>query len=331
MSDCPHTPKYPDLASIPTLQEALSHCSIVENDEHVAKSRALTSADGQTTRLDSAFWSGLTEAQKTAVVAHERAHPAIGMQIDCEGCADKVGGFYMRAWGYAPEIVKHSFSTLRAVRPSHQGNIAENAAKGAQAAERGLASRGLLGKSSTSMSSALLQLRTPAPSRAPRATQGGTVLGSTSAEADRSPATQAGATADVKPTSPAASSSGSPLNATPSPQDFVTVAQTTPPSSPPPSGDTGVSVTTPAGPAKDTDKNGRKIGDPLFDFGFGPGVIPEASLPVGGFKNDDLAGDVVSSVLGESARPHATKVLIAAGVAATLAIVLVIIVRHASK
>jgi len=151
MSACPHTPKYPDIMSVPTLEDAMSHCSLVDGDESVAKQRALTAADGLTTRIDNSYWTGLDDAQRAAVVAHERAHPTIGMEVDCEGCADKVGGYFMRAWGYAPYVVHRSFDTLRVVRDRQHGHIADNARCGAKAAEQALAGRGLLGAPSAKL------------------------------------------------------------------------------------------------------------------------------------------------------------------------------------
>jgi hypothetical protein len=137
--------------SVPTLEDAMSHCSLVDGDESVAKQRALTAADGLTTRIDNSYWTGLDDAQRAAVVAHERAHPTIGMEVDCEGCADKVGGYFMRAWGYAPYVVHRSFDTLRVVRDRQHGHIADNARCGAKAAEQALAGRGLLGAPSAKL------------------------------------------------------------------------------------------------------------------------------------------------------------------------------------
>lgn len=309
MSDCPHTPDYPDLSKVPTLQDAMSRCKLVEDQPEVAMQRALTSVDGVTTRIDSPYWATLDDAQRAAVVAHERAHPEIGMKVNCEGCADKVGGYYMRAWGYAPAVVQHAFSSLRVQRRQDHGEIGANAAAGAQAAERGLAARGLLGKSPTAISAALLAQR--AKAEAPVSSK------------------QTQTTSAVPSTTPTTPQVRVPI---------VDAAIGTQTQGSPPSTDAATHAGVPAasaqldpgGPNADTPFPALPVGGdpaaPLPSTLNGPPPAPGSNT--GG---TDVAGDIVASVLGESARPHAVPVLIAAGVGATLAIILVLIVRHASK
>ncbi len=332
MNVCPHTPNYPDLSTVPSLQEALSHCTIAEDDEKVKRQRALTSKDGGSTRLDSAYWSQLNDAQRAAVVAHERAHPAIGMNVDCEGCADKVGGYYMRAWGFAPSIVRESFAGLRVGRGQDQGHIADNAAEGAKAAERGLAARGLLG-----LPSAKLAARLRPPVTLHKATTKAVV------KTPQLPAIPPQRPTTIVTTSAAADGSGSPLTPEASHVEIAaTAVQVSPPS---------VSVSTEANVAVPAPASSAPVIGGTRGAGAGVGILPPVrddgpsialdppivgdSLPAPATPPpppaSDIAGDVVSTVLGESARPHAGKVLIAAGIAATLAVILVIVVRRASK
>lgn len=288
MTACPHTPKYPDILSVPTYEDAFSHCTFVDDVPEVAEQRALTSKDGETTRIDRAYWNGCSEAQRAAIVAHERAHPCIGMKVDCEGCADKVGGYYMRVWGYAPETVKISYAGLRVARRLGMGNCADNALAGAAVAERALAGRGLLGLSGEAIRSNLIAANLTRP-----------------------------VSSVTTPTGSTAGTASTPLKPVASPS----------PTKPEPSG------TAATGEPPLTDSTTRA----------GLPFIPEA-CPPGTFPNDkggcdkvdakpgaDVAGDVVSAVLGEAARPHAVPVLIAAAVAATVAVVLVIIVRRVTK
>lgn len=309
MSDCPHTPDYPDLSKVPTLQDAMSRCKLVEDQPEVAMQRALTSVDGVTTRIDSPYWATLDDAQRAAVVAHERAHPEIGMKVNCEGCADKVGGYYMRAWGYAPAVVQHAFSSLRVQRRQDHGEIGANAAAGAQAAERGLAARGLLGKSPTAISAALLAQR--AKVEAPVSSK---------------PTQTTSAVPSTTPTTPQVRVPI--VDAETGPQ-----AQGTAPSS-----DADTHAWVPAASAQlDPGGPGKSTVETLPASGSAPlpstlnGPPPAPGTTAGSTGGTDVAGDIVASVLGESARPHAVPVLIAAGVGATLAIILVLIVRHASK
>lgn len=281
MSDCGHTPKYPDLHSVPTLQECMSHCQIVADEPSVARQRALTSEDGETTRLDQGYWSGLNDAQKAAVIAHERAHPCIGMQVNCEGCADKVGGYFMRAWGYCPSVVRSSFASLRVQRKPEHGNIADNAYHGARYAERGLAERGLYGASSLAVTDALAKERALLPSSAIKPTT------TTSTAPPPTPAT-----APATGSTTASGTGSTPLK--PIAQAPLTPTQT------------AAQGSSPGAPATATE-----------------------SAPVDAL-NAGVAGDVVSAVLGENARAHTGKVLIAAGAAAMVAIVLVVLVRRRS-
>ncbi len=283
MSACPHTPTYPDPMRVPSFEECKSRCSIVEDDPKVAKQRALTSADGQTTRIDSAYWQTLTDAQRAAVMAHERGHNGIGMAVNCEGCADKMGGYYMRAWGFSPNVVRSAYVALKVGRKIGEGNIADNAMTGARAAEQALAGRGLLGLSSIDLASARL---TAAQAAAAATT------------------TKAGASSPLKPTAPSA------------------VSPATIPARAPGSG----SVIDPGGPP-----TAAQVEPPSIDS-----VVPAETVKTPDTTSTDslnagFAGDAVATVLGPDARPHTGKVLIAAGIAATLALILVVVVRHASK
>jgi len=301
MTDCRHTPQYPDLAAVPAMQEAISRCSIVENDDSVAKQRALTSADGQTTRIDSTYWRGLSDPQKAAVVAHERAHPAIGMEVDCEGCADKVGGFFMRAWGYAPPVVRSSFSELRVKRDREHGHIADNAAAGAKAAERAMAARGLLGLGTSATKEKLAGELADKAARAAKEAGAGkpSVAPRNTGVATKLPTA-------ALPVSPRETGAATSLPAGTSGIDI-----------PPLPNETG-NPTSPIAPAPDG--TAAESAPPSSD------ASTEAGEPF-----SEVAGDIVSAVLGENSRPHAGKVLIGAGVAAILAVVLVVIVRRKGK
>jgi len=327
MTDCPHTPEYPDLAQVPTLQDALSHCSLVEGDENVAHQRALTAADGVTTRIDQPYWQKLDDAQKAAVVAHERAHPQIGMKVNCEGCADKVGGYYMRAWGYSPDVVQHAFSSLRAKRGQDQGTIGDNAVVGAQAAEKGLAARGLLGAPSAVVRNTLLAQRQKLTQAKPAAslpslaqpTQPVKKTDTTKPVSDTHPLTPS-PTQPQTPAQTGTAAQGSAPSTDATTQagvslDGLTSAATLDPGGP---GDSIITTT----PIDALPQQQLTVPDAT------PQTGPNAGASSGG---TDIAGDIVSSVLGESARPHAVPVLIAAGVAATIAVVLVVLVRHATK
>ncbi len=303
MSHCPHTPKYPDVLSIPSMQEALSHCSLVEDDQNVARQRALTSADGLTTRIDAGYWGKLDDGQRAAVVAHERAHPQIGMEIDCEGCADKVGGFYMRAWGYAPAIVRSSFSTLRVKRDREHGDIADNAAAGAKAAERGLAGRGLLGSSNL-----LTQTAATITKKETSKTVADNLLTRTAATF----------TPTTPSTSPIARSVGQ-LSAAMT----GTQAEGSPPSTDASRGALGSVL----GDTKATANADRRedARDSAIEDSKDLTQVRDDAFEA---ARDSAIADAVSSVLGERARPHAVPVLIAAGVAVIVAVVLVVVVRR---
>jgi hypothetical protein len=317
-NDCPHTPKYPDLALVPTMQEALSQCVIVEDVPEVAKQRALTSADGITTRIDSSYWRTLNDAQKAAVIAHERAHPCIGMEVACEGCADKVGGYFMRAWGYCPAVVRQSYSTLRVRRDLGHGDIADNAAVGARFAERGLAGKGMLGMSSDETSARLLKDR-------------GLLTLTKPAPTSPTPTT----TTSLSPPTTATTTSTTTSGTTSTRTDLIasrlsTRSAPTTPVEPAPVGASAdpVSVPTPVTEqAVGQATSSRDPGGPAFGVPSGETATPVAGAP-GDDKGSDIAGDVVSAVLGESARPHAGKVLIATGIAVTLAVVLVAWIRR---
>lgn len=270
MTACRHTPKYPDLASIPSMQEALSHCSLSTDDEKVAKMRGLTSKDGATTKLHKPYWDTLNDAQKAAVLAHERAHPEIGMDVSCEGCADKVGGYLMRAWGYGPDVVQRSFHSLNVQREQDHGTIGANASEGAYAAERALAARGLLGVATSVVEQRLARERL------------GRAQAVTALESQKA----------TSPTVPVVSGPGNAPALAPEPL--------------PTAFEGGVKA-----PTGELEPSKPATADTT--------PVQEAG--------SDVLGDVVSSVLGEDARPHATKVLIAAGVAAMVAVLLVVIVR----
>ncbi len=315
MKDCAHTPKYPDLTTLPSFEECKSRCSLVEDDTKVAQQRALTSKDGQTTKIDAPYWQKLNDAQKAAVVAHERAHPAIGMDEDCEGCADKVGGFYMRAWGYAPQVVQHAFSSLRVQRKREHGEIGANAAAGAQAAERALAERGLLGKSSTDIA---LNLRASKLAAQATADASKPATATTQSKGSRSPLTTKAP--------PAASPAGTKAEPASPSVGVNRVADLATPST---LGESRLAEAE-ADARQTPNTDGSLPSLPSSDGVAGPNVQiddPGSKTPVAG---RDIAGDVVSAVLGEDARPHAVKVLIGAGIAATLAIVLVIVVRRSA-
>lgn len=289
MTDCPHTPKYPDLSEIPTFQEAMSCCSLVEGDKAVADQHALT--NGPQTRIDAIFWRGLSDAQKTAVVAHERAHPAIDMANDCEGCADKVGGYYMRVWGYCVDDIGDSFGSFKVKRKPEHGVITANALTGAKAAERALASRGLLGRSSAVVSKQLAAEKIAATVRRTTA--------DTSNPADKT-------VADVKPTSAAAPVS------TGLASSQVTAVQVR-----------GADASASSIALAPVATTAAETVPPLTS-----GSTEAVTETPQGESGSDVAGDAVAFVLGEDARPHSRKVLLAAGVAAILAVVLVVVVRR---
>ncbi len=305
MSACPHTPKYPDLTTLPSFEECMSRCRLVEDDEKVAQQRALTSADGQSTRIDAPYWQKLSEAQRAAVVAHERAHPAIGMDVACEGCADKVGGFYMRAWGYAPQVVSQAFSELRVQRKRDHGQIVDNATEGARAAEKSLASRGLLGKSTLDTATALRAAKlatTKVADASKPATDTSESKGSRSPLTTKAPPAASPTGTKAEPASPSVGVNRVADLAAPATLGESRLAEAEKDAAQTPNTDGSL-------PALPAASGHVEITDPSF-------------------VGHDVVGDVVSAVLGESARPHAVKVLIGAGVAATLAIILVIVVRR---
>jgi hypothetical protein len=277
MSTCPHTPKYPDVLAVPSLQDALSRVvpADAESDPELKVQRALTNSQGQT-RVDNTYWQGLSDAQRAALAGHEiggHTSSGQGFSVSCEGCADKMGGYFMRAWGYAPSVVQQSYQSLKVKRKAGQGTCASNAAEGAQAAEHAMMAKGLSGLSST----AIAQLRAKQL---------------TSASASGTPPLASATTIDP----------GGPPTAA---QEAVA-----PPNTQQLNGSGTADATSGASAPTVQTTNGT---DATVDHS-------------GGF-----AGDVVASVLGEDARPHAVPVLIGAAVAATLAVILVIIVRHAVK
>lgn len=292
---CVHTPKYPAPENVPSFEECMSHAVFVEDIPEVALQRALTSADGQTTRIDTSYWGTLNGVQRAAVIAHERAHPFLGMDVSCEGCADKVGGFFMRAWGYCPTVVRSTYASLKVERKPEHGKAPASAYEGARNAERGLAARGLLGTTSLATTSRLAAIRA-------QATSGTTTTAGAPVPA---PVTSTDVTtAATRPTvpKPAAGATG--------------VADTAPivpqPTQPTEASATAVQVSPPGAPATTTAPDS--------------GVSVEADVL--DTLNAGVAGDVVSSVLGEEARPHTGKVLIGAGIAAIVAVVLVVLVRR---
>lgn len=140
---CQHTPDYP--ATPPTIGQAWDKCSlgIVEG---CAKTEPLENG-GDRTRIDAAFFRSLSDAQKAALIAHERAHSVIGLDCPCEGCADKVGGFIMRCWGWTAPAVKDA---MQSVAGQFRADAGASAFEGARKAESVVArgarsSRGLGG------------------------------------------------------------------------------------------------------------------------------------------------------------------------------------------
>lgn len=322
MTACAHTPNYPDPMSVPSIEECKSHCTVVEDVPEVAKQRALTSADGTTTRIDAAYWNRLNDVQKCCLIAHERGHPAIGMAVSCEGCADKMAGYYMRAWGYAPQTIKAGFASLNVRRDVGHGKIADNAAAGAAVAERAMAARGLLG-----LSSSQLQLK--------RANASTTTQKASTLHAPTKPTVTKSVT-PAKPVSKVAATKSAPTPA-PTPTTPSTTPQTAAArdAASSPAGDpilTSAPSLDPGGPATSGAAPTTTVKAPAQDVNASGTVnAPNGSVDAETVPADsDIAGDVVASVLGESARPHAVKVLIGAGIAATIAVVLVVVVRRAS-
>lgn len=293
MTHCGHTPKYPDLAHVPSAQECESHLTFVEGVPEVTVQRALTSKDGETTRVDRPYWDSLTQVQRMVLIAHERAHPCIGMQVSCEGCADKVAGYFLQAWGYCPDVVRSTVRSMRIKREPGHGQAADNAYVGAKQAERGLAGRGLMGASPSTVNAKLAAERGLLPVTQLKVTTTAALPITTKSTATTTPT---GATSTATGTAGTGSTPLDPLPAQPLAAS-QTQAQGSSPGAPAAGTSTGF-VTTPTG----------------------VGVVDGL--------NAGIAGDVVSSVLGEDARSHTGKVLIGAGVAAIVAVVLVVIVRR---
>lgn len=304
MSTCPHNPPYPNILAVPSMEESLSRAKLVNDDPKVKVNRALTSEEG--TRVDAPYWQTLNDAQKCALMAHEMAHTSrgLGIEVSCEGCADKMGGYFMRAWGYAPHVVKGAYASLRVKRKPGMGHTPDNAAAGAHAAEMAMAARGLLGLPTSKLSA----LRSE---HAARAVHSGAVhSGKESAGTKGTPATPP-----------------------------LTSAQHLDPGGPAPAAAPAEGIT-PATGHTETQRQSATGADTVKLNGSGTldsasGAASKTAPTAGtGATTDHVGGfaaDIVASVLGDDARPYAIPVLIGAGVAATLAIGLVIVVRHVTK
>lgn len=155
MTACRHKPRYPELHAAPSKEDAVKACAIVANHPaHDVHPRAVTVPEGNQTLIDAEFWKTLGPATRAAVVAHERAHAVLGLQVSCEGCADKVGGYLMRSWGYSTDLIADAFAQLGCPRDASAGAL-----EGAKAATQGLAARGLLGKTPLDQRAALVKER----------------------------------------------------------------------------------------------------------------------------------------------------------------------------
>lgn len=147
---CTHTPAYPTAGNMPSQQAAASACTIVDKHGALTKNpRAVTIPEGNRTLIEQTFWESMGPVQRAAVVSHERAHVVIGLDVPCESCADKVGGYMMRMWGYSDAAIASGYDTLRV---PHERQIdgtfrdaARGAVEGAKHAGRGIAARGLQG------------------------------------------------------------------------------------------------------------------------------------------------------------------------------------------
>lgn len=138
-STCPHTPRYP--ADVPTLAEAWRSVKIANPDNGSPAATLPLTGGGDVTKIAPAFYRSLGNAERAAVIAHERAHALIGLDVDCESCADKVGGYVMRCWGYGAQAAAHAMQS--AVGQWRDGYA--SALEGARAAESRVAARGLAG------------------------------------------------------------------------------------------------------------------------------------------------------------------------------------------
>lgn len=148
---CTHEPPYPDPLAVPSQTAAAQACSLVGRDhpELGAHPKAVTLPEGKRTLIDRDWWSGLGPAQRAAVVSHERAHTIIGLDCPCESCADKVGGYMMRSWGFTDAAIGSAYGSLGVPRRRQSDGSTRDAARGAlvgaQRAQQGLAAKGLLG------------------------------------------------------------------------------------------------------------------------------------------------------------------------------------------
>jgi hypothetical protein len=151
---CQHTPAYPELSACPSKNAAAAACTIVDSHDALTRQpRAVTIPDGQRTLISRAFWNACGPMQRAAVVSHERAHVVIGLDVPCESCADKVGGYLMSSWGFTPEAIEAGYSSLRVPRERNidgsYRDAARGAVEGARMATRRTAARGLQGSDFT--------------------------------------------------------------------------------------------------------------------------------------------------------------------------------------
>jgi len=135
------------------MASAAAACKVVDRSGMSHDPRAVTMPDGNTL-LEKDFWQGLAEPQRAAVVSHERAHVLIGLDCPCESCADKVGGYTMRMWGFSEPAIADAYQSLRVPRQRNLDGTYRDAAagalEGAKTATRTAAARGLSGSASLS-------------------------------------------------------------------------------------------------------------------------------------------------------------------------------------
>jgi hypothetical protein len=144
---CAHVPDYPD--DVPSFSDAWKKCRVNANVDGGGASTVPLDEDGTDTQtlIDAAYFRKLSDAGKTALVAHERAHAILGLRWDCECCADKVGGYLLRCWGYSPEGAAGAMHEACGAYRSGAGDAAH---QGATAASSRVARRGLAGTLKTS-------------------------------------------------------------------------------------------------------------------------------------------------------------------------------------
>lgn len=140
---CTHEPPYPSV--VPSVGECWRRCRL-----GVVPGRALTEPTpdgGDVTRIDAAFFRSLPDDGKAAIIAHERAHALMGLDVACESCADKVGGYLMHCWGWSAPSARES---MQRVAGEFRADAGACAFEGARKAARHVAahphgSRGLGG------------------------------------------------------------------------------------------------------------------------------------------------------------------------------------------